>query len=99
MCIRSRIGLIGSGSGTAEFWNGGEIAGAGFVLKSVAEDNGALGHTRIYGSPLKIGDFNPSNLSACHLKTHPGSTKRAAVYRILRDRVRGASRSSFWEAC
>ena len=42
MCIRSRIGLIGSGSGTAEFCNGGEVAGAGFVPKSVAEDNGAF---------------------------------------------------------
>ena len=31
-----------------EFWNGGEVAGAGFVMKSVAEDNGALGHMRIY---------------------------------------------------
>jgi hypothetical protein len=34
-----------------EFLRGGEVAGAGFVLKSVAEDNGALGHTRIYGLP------------------------------------------------
>jgi hypothetical protein len=42
MCIRSRIGLIGSGSGTAEFCNDGEVAGAGFVPKSVAEDNGAF---------------------------------------------------------
>jgi hypothetical protein len=31
-----------------EFWNGGEVAGAGFVLKSLAEDNGAFGHRRIY---------------------------------------------------
>jgi hypothetical protein len=30
-----------------EFFRGGEVAGAGFVLKSVAEDNGAFGHTRI----------------------------------------------------
>jgi hypothetical protein len=34
-----------------EFFRGAEVAGAGLVLKSVAEDNGALGHTRIYGSP------------------------------------------------
>jgi hypothetical protein len=27
------------------------VAAAGFVLKGVAEDNGAFGHTRIYGSP------------------------------------------------
>jgi hypothetical protein len=34
-----------------EFFRGGEVAGAGFVLKSVAEDNGGLGHTRIYRLP------------------------------------------------
>ena len=39
MCIRSRIGLIGSGSGTAEFCNGGRCW---FVPKCVAEDNGAF---------------------------------------------------------
>src|SRR5271166_4847887 len=36
---------------SSEFWNGGEVAGAGFVLKSVAEDNGALEHRRIYRPP------------------------------------------------
>jgi hypothetical protein len=29
-----------------EFFRGGEVAGAGFVLKSFAEDDGALGHPR-----------------------------------------------------
>jgi len=32
-----------------EFFRGGEVPAAGFVLTSVAEDNGAFGHMRIYG--------------------------------------------------
>ena len=31
-----------------EFFRGGEVAGAGFVLKSFAENNGALWHATIY---------------------------------------------------
>ncbi len=42
-----------------EFFRGGEVAAAGFVLKSVAEDNGAFGHTRIYRSPPQNRRFYP----------------------------------------